>query len=433
MLQPLTVDENSFPNPKPRHTVVVAYKTFADAAGKASLFAITIVAARLLPAQQFGVFALGSTFGWMLAVAADWGIQMHLARAVARAPQHARSLLAEWLRIRLWTAAGSLAVGGLAIAAVQLDGRAALPIMLLVLTYACSGIVEFFYYFFRGLSRADIEASVTLWHRLATLAAAVAALAWRPTVGALAAAMLLPAATAAIVCGRIAAGSTILARPAGGVDAAGFRRDVFPIGLGIALSALYFRIDIFLVEAWSGTESVGLYNAVFRLVEALRLFPAAVLAVTLPLLCRASNIRPLARVSILVTGVGAAAAVLLWLAAPWIVPTLYGARYAAATPAFRILLLAFPLMSLNYALTHQLIAWNGQRAFAVLCGIALGVNLALNARLIPALSIDGAAWTTFATELALTIGCVAALVRATRAQPAAAIMLPDERMQGAAL
>src|SRR5213079_1858632 len=53
-----------------------------------------------------------------------------------------------------------------------------------------------------------------------------------------------------------------------------FRRDVWPIGAGIVLSALYFRIDVFLVQLWSGTEAVAMYNAVFRLVEALRLFPA---------------------------------------------------------------------------------------------------------------------------------------------------------------
>ena len=63
-------------------------------------------------------------------------------------------------------------------------------------------------------------------------------------------------------------------------------------------------------------------------------------------------------------------------------------------PAFRILVLSFPLFSLNYALTHQLIGWDGQRAYAAICAVALLRQLALNARLIPALSIDGAAWAT---------------------------------------
>ena len=77
--------------------------------------------------------------------------------------------------------------------------------------------------------------------------------------------------------------------------------------------------------------------------------------------------------------------------------------------------------SLNYALTQQLIAWSGERAYALTCALALLVNVALNARLIPAWSIDGAAWATLATEIVLTVGCVAALV-AARAFAASAVV-----------
>jgi O-antigen/teichoic acid export membrane protein len=186
---------------------------------------------------------------------------------------------------------------------------------------------------------------------------------------------------------------------------------VLPIGAGIVLSALYFRIDVFLVELWQGTSAVALYNAVFRLVEALRLFPAAVLAVALPVLCRAGDRGPLTRVAVVVTLPALAVAAAVWLAAGWMIPFVYGAQYAAAVPAFRILSLSYPLLSLNYALTHQLIGWNGQRAYAGIAGAALVLNLALNARLIPAQSIDGAAWATLATEVFLTVGCAIALRR----------------------
>src|SRR5581483_12153198 len=101
-----------------------------------------------------------------------------------------------------------------------------------------------------------------------------------------------------------------------------FVRDVFPIGAGIVLSALYFRIDVFLVEWWRGAEAVAMYNAVFRLIEALRLFPAAVLAVMLPALCRARDRRPLVRVAGGVTLFAVAVAAVLWFAADAVVPLL---------------------------------------------------------------------------------------------------------------
>ena len=417
------MDETSFPNAKPRNALLIAYKAFADLAGKGSLFVITIVAARRLSPESFGVFSLGSTLGWMVAVVSDFGIPLHLARAVARRPADASRLLRGWLRIRLWTAAGAVTIVAIGLTAGWRASYAT-PIAVLALVYACSGLIELLHYFYRGLSRSDVESSLTLWQRGATLGCGLIALAWRPDVTVLAVAMLIPVAVTLAISLRIAQGMNVaqgeyVAQGVGVAQGATFtsdsatfgvfRRDVWPIGAGIVLSALYFRIDVFLVQLWSGTESVAFYNAVFRLVEALRLFPAAVLAVVLPSLVRAGDLRPLTRVAIPITGFAIAAAAVLWIAAGWLIPFLYGAPYAPAVPAFRVLLLSFPLLSLNFALTHQLVGWDGQRAYAGLCALALVINVALNARLIPLWSIEGAAWATLGTEIFLTVGCGIAL------------------------
>ena len=414
MADTLTVHETSFPNAKPREARLIAYKAFADLAGKGSLFVITIVAARRLSPASFGVFSLGSTLGWIVAVASDCGIQLHLARAVARQPSAAAALLQQWLRVRLWTAAAAVLVVALGLAAGW-RATVAAPIAILAVVYACSGLIELLHYFYRGLSRSDVESSLVLWQRGGTLVCGLLALAWKPDVTLLALAMLVPVAVTLAVSLRIASqlSSTIsrdaVTAPTPSAWFTVFRRDVWPIGAGIVLSALYFRIDVFLVQLWAGTEPVAFYNAVFRLVEALRLFPAAVLAVALPELVRAGDLRPLARVAIPITGFALAATALLWIAAGWLIPLLYGGAYAPAVPAFRVLLLSFPLLSLNFALTHQLVGWDGQRAYAGLCALALVVNVALNARLIPLWSIEGAAWATLGTELVLTAGCGVAL------------------------
>jgi O-antigen/teichoic acid export membrane protein len=425
----VTVAESTFRNPKLHRAVLIAYKASADLAGKGSLFLITIVAARRLSPQAFGIFSLGSAFGWLIAVATDCGIQLHLARAVSRAPADAARLLAAWLRIRLWTAGIALVVVAVGLMAWRWPVGYAVPIAIFALMYACSSLIEFLYYFYRGMSRSDIESSLTLWQRGGTLVCGLAALAWRPDVTVLALAMLAPIIVALLVSLRI----SLRLAPVASADAvpdddcAGvFRRDVWPIGAGIVLSALYFRIDVFLVQLWSGTTSVALYNSVFRLVEALRLVPAAVLAVVLPTLCRAHDLRPVLRTCAWLGAFAAIATAALWSAAGWLIPLVYGARYAPAIPAFRVLLLAFPLMSINYALTHQLIGWDGQRSYAVACLTALVVNVAMNARLIPAWSIEGAAWSTLGTEAFLTLACAAILL--TRRAPLALLRRDDEVM-----
>jgi O-antigen/teichoic acid export membrane protein len=411
-------DETSFRSVNLARASLITYKVLADLVGKCVLFVITIVCAHRMSAEAFGIFALGSTVGWMLAVATDFGIQLHLAREVARRPDQALPLLRSWLRLRLWTTAAGLLVVGAGLLAIGSPPGFARPIAVLALVYACSGLVEFLHYFYRGLSRSDVESSLTLWQRGGTLVFGLAALAWSPDVTVLALAMLVPAVATLVVSLRIAVRLGAVNAPQGvryaattaGATSAVFRRDVWLIGVGIVLSALYFRIDVFLVQRWSGTESVALYNAVFRLVEALRLFPAAIVAVMLPALCRASDARPLMRVALPLTAAAIVVSALLWVAADSLIPLVYGAPYAPAVPAFRILLLAFPLLALNLALTHQLIGWNGQHLYATICALALAVNVALNAQLIPALSIDGAAWATLGTEVFLTFGCAVALV-----------------------
>ena len=393
----------------PRPAALVTYRAFSDGAGKGSLFLITLLAARRLGERAFGVFSLASTLGWMLAVVTDFGIQLHVARVVAASPDRAHEVLRRWLPVRAGLAAAAVGAAAFGVQLVaEADRRA---VWLLIAAYVVSALVEFLYYFYRGLDRSDLESSVTLAHRLVLLAAAGAVLIWRPGLGLLAFAMLLPA-TAALAAAlaiafrmrppaRARVRRMIDRRPVG-VE---FAREVAPIGAGIVLSAVYFRVDLFLIGLWSGAASAGLYNAAFRLVEALRLFPAAALAVALPSLVRAADRGPLARVGVGVTLFGVAVAFVGWAAADGLLALLYGARYEGAAPAFRVLMWCFPLFSLNYALTHQLIAWHGQRAYVGTCAAALLANLALNARLIPAWGLTGAAWATFWTEAVVTVGC----------------------------
>jgi O-antigen/teichoic acid export membrane protein len=119
----------------------------------------------------------------------------------------------------------------------------------------------------------------------------------------------------------------------------------------------------------------------------------------------------LLRLSSVLTAAAVVVSAVLWVGADTAIPLLYGSRYATAVPAFRVLLLAFPLMSLNYALTHQLIGWHGHRAYAVMCGLALIFNVGVNLKLIPLMGIVGAAWSTVATELVITLGSILVLGR----------------------
>jgi len=184
-----------------------------------------------------------------------------------------------------------------------------------------------------------------------------------------------------------------------------------PLGAAVLISALYFRIDVYFIERWQGLEAVGGYNAVFRLVEALRLLPAAVMAVTFPMLVQTRDTKLVQRIGGALAIAGVALAVVCASGATIIIPLVYGVPYHYTAPTFAILALALPLFFLNYALTHQVIGWDGQRAYLLIAALALVANVAANLVLVPSMGMNGAAVATGLTELVVTIGCIYALVQ----------------------
>jgi PST family polysaccharide transporter len=389
----------------------VLLKAVADAGGKAVMLVITVVAARQLNPDPFAILAFAMATGWLLGVATDAGLSMHLARATARHPRRARQLVLDIVSLRAGLA--FLAATGVVLLTPYFVPRQwRLQFVLIVVVQLCGAVTETIAHYFRGLQRSEIESAIHAAHRAATLVFAVAALWWWRRLDYLGVAMLVPAAIGMLVSIGIALRLSIRLKPdtaEAGLTAGKFFIDVFPLGAAALLSALYFRIDVYFIQQWHGFQPVGGYNAAFRLVEGLRLLPAAVMAVTFPLLVQTRDTELVRKIGGGLGLVGLALAVVCAAAAPVIIPFIYGEFYAYAAPAFAVLSLALPLFFLNYALTHQVIGWDGQRAYLAIVVLALIGNIAANLLLVPSRGIVGAAIATVLTEVIVTAGCLVTL------------------------
>jgi O-antigen/teichoic acid export membrane protein len=394
------------------YVIPISVKAFADAIGKSVMFIITVVAARRLNPDPFAILALAMATGWLLGVATDCGLSMHLARETARKPQHRRKLLFEVISLR--TGLAFVAATLVVFTAPRLvPGQWRIQFIVIVLAQLAGAVIDTVAHYFRGLQRSEIEAAIHTAQRVVTLIWALIVLwLWR-RLDYLGVAMLVPALGAMLIAILVAARISTDDQAPGSAPAltpSTFFSDVFPLGAATLVSALYFRIDVYFIQQWHGFQPVGGYNAAFRLIEALRLFPAAVMAVTFPLLVRATDTQHVRKIGAALTAFGAALAIVCAAGGSWIVPAVYGDGYAYAAPAFSILALALPLFFLNYALTHQVIGWDGQRAYLVIATLALAANLAANVAFIPSLGIAGAAVATLVTEVVVTAGCLYALV-----------------------
>lgn len=402
---------SEYVNPRLPSPHLVAYKATADVVSKAVTLVVTIAAARVLAPDAFGVLALAMTTGWILGVASDAGLPLYLARAVARDANSTGAAVREVMRWRVRFGVAALAVG-MFVAGRFAPAGYVIAFALIVAAQLAGAVLETLSHVFRGLGRSEIESTITIAQRLAAAVLAATVLVWQPSLLLVATALLIPPVVAVCVSFAIALRiAAPMARAGAGskLTFARFTRDAAPIGLGVLISAIYFRCDVYFVTYWHGLDTVGMYNAVFRLVEALRLFPAAVLAIAFPDLVRAVSGRPLKRLSVLLVAIGTLAAALTIAAAPGIVHVAYGDAYAAAAAPLQVLALALPLFFLNYALTHQVIAWDGQRRYLAIAIAALVANVAGNLLLIPGQGMLGAAWSTFFTECVMTAGCLVVL------------------------
>jgi O-antigen/teichoic acid export membrane protein len=412
---------------------LVGYKASADVMSKAVTLVVTVAAARAFSAAEFGLFALAMTTGWILSVGSDAGLPLFLARRIARRVASGPPVYADVAGVmRIRVILGAIAAGvGLGLAFVLAPPVAVAAFFVIVAAQLLNAVGETLAHAYRGIGRSDIESTLVVSQKSVTAVAALGVLFVAPSLLLLALALAIPPAIAGIVSWQVAR-RLFSTKGSGAFDASAYAAtsntpgpfaetsnapDPFvenplafaPVGLGIFLSALYFRCDVYFVERWHGVETVGAYNAAFRIVEALRLFPAAALAVWFPTLCRATGLGPLKKLATALAIAALPLAAVVYLVAGPILETVYGARFVAAAPALRILALALPLFFVNYALTHQVIGWDGQRAYLAITIAALATNLVSNLLLIPERGMSGAATSTLVTELVVTTGCVCAL------------------------
>lgn len=186
-------------------------------------------------------------------------------------------------------------------------------------------------------------------------------------------------------------------------------RSAAPFALLSILGVIYFRIDMLMLDFAGLDLELGLYAGPFRVLEALAVLPALMLAVLFPRLTRLQRSAPAdsARLYLLATRA------LLWiavvigtvgaLAAKPILETLFGASYINAVPVLLWLMLA--MVFLYWHAPNVSVLFGGHEIGAVvkLSFVTAGANVLLNLLLIPRYGATGAAAATAASE-ALSLG-----------------------------
>jgi O-antigen/teichoic acid export membrane protein len=183
-----------------------------------------------------------------------------------------------------------------------------------------------------------------------------------------------------------------------------------PLGLALAINALYFRADTLIISLYEPFDEVGLYTLAYRVLELALVVGTVFLSTTFPILAEAvARDEARARRTIeastevcVVLGMPLVAAGLVL--APQIIELAGGKDFAGAAEPLRILLAAGALAWINGVFGYALIARDRQASALWLNVLALGFNVGLNLVLIPPYGIVAAAIVTVASEIVILLG-----------------------------
>lgn len=179
--------------------------------------------------------------------------------------------------------------------------------------------------------------------------------------------------------------------------------------LGV-IGVVYFRIDALMLTWMRGPEANGIYQAAYRLLDAVTDAPGVIVAAMFPAIARlhrqsrAELRRAYLTVLMVLTLLGVPVMLALLLFADPVVRLLYGAEYAPSVTVLRLLAIALFLIFVDTA--NTMVLYSGDELGTVLI-LSLGTtaaNVLLNLILIPRYSYNGAAVATIAsTVLSLLI------------------------------
>lgn len=374
---------------------------------------VALAVLRLLGPSGNGEYALAVIIWFYVKTISDFGLGLFTTREVSRDIGQAGRITGGTALFRLLVLIPVLVPVGFYLGfrwnAGSLSGHVIVAVSILLLTIVPGSLSESINATLNGIERMDIAAAINVAVNLvrAPLAVVLAA----TSLG------IVGIAVAALVATLLSVGSYCLTYLRLELKPIEFRLDreamrnyaseSAPLLVNALLLTLFFRFDIFIVEAFRGSEAVGLYDAAFKPINLLVIIPAYATLAVFPMMSRrASDPAGLARANrlttyLLVTVAWIVVVATVALARPAIQVLAGDAFLPESADLLRILIFFAPLSFLNGVYQYVLIAQGRQRDILPVFGAAVLFNIAGNALLVPWYGAYAAAALTVLTELVI--------------------------------
>lgn len=182
-------------------------------------------------------------------------------------------------------------------------------------------------------------------------------------------------------------------------------------GVYAALYPVFYQISTILLKYLAGDAHAGRYSIALAVMTAIYLIPATIYQKYLLAKLHRWSVhdRPKfwrvyrqGNVGMLLLGIAVGGA--LAIAAPWIVPLVFGERYRSVAGFLIVLALCVPIRFLSTAIGSALLTENHMRFRVYAIALSTVFTVGMNAALIPLFQEYGAAWATVIGETVLLLG-----------------------------
>ena len=186
-------------------------------------------------------------------------------------------------------------------------------------------------------------------------------------------------------------------------------KEAYPVGIKRILRKINLRVGTLLLAAIKSKYEVGLFHAVYKIVQSLMFITESVSDAVFPVLSKLSGSSKSSldlayeKSFKFVLLMGLPLAVFLTCFSKPIIILILGHEYIEASPILQIFGWVLAFMFLNFFMERMLISGNRQHLMATLTAIALVINILLALALIPGMSYMGAAIATLISEVVLFV------------------------------
>jgi PST family polysaccharide transporter len=366
--------------------------------------------ARYLGPERFGHYAFVLTFIAFFQAVANLGADSIVVRDIARDPAAAPRVLGAALRMRLL--AGMLCWGLAVVVTAAINPADHETILMTVIV---GGVMVFqavdtidLWFQSQTQSRRTVVAKLIAYAATSGLKVALI-LAQAPLVW-FAAAFLFDFAAAALALAVAYRGFPTAQRWTFDVDMArGLLAQSWPFLLSGLAITVYMRIDLIMLKAFSGVREVGIYAAALPISQLWQMIPMTLAISFGPYIARQKLVGGQAYEAALITvfrlfgGLSLAVAVVTAIAAPLLLPLVYGPQFVASVKVLQIHIFTNVFIALGVA--QSLWIANERRGGLLLIQTCVGATVAIvgNWLAIPVWGAMGAAGVAVVAQLASAV------------------------------